>query len=139
MTGELKQAETFSTGTYQVRVKWSKILSGGKRLYRQCYGPPFIIQISGSGLVAPCGMLFNQKYSRYHIGNVAEQRFKDIWMGERYWEVMRLIGSESFNAQTMCGTLCLQHNVNELLWNIRRGTTGLVVPQGVPPPHINFI
>ena len=53
----LKKAEAYSDDTYLVRAKWSKILSGGKRVYSQCYGPPFIMQFSGSGLVAPCGML----------------------------------------------------------------------------------
>ena len=50
----LKEAEKYSTNDYLVQVKWSKILSGGKRQYPQCYGPPFMMQFSGSGLVAPC-------------------------------------------------------------------------------------
>src|SRR3989344_150316 len=61
MVDVLKQAETYSTDNYLVKAKWSKILSGGKRKYSQCYGPPFIMQFSGSGLVAPCGMLFNDR------------------------------------------------------------------------------
>ena len=60
----IKEAESYSTPNYSVKAKWSKILSGGKRDYSQCYGPPFIIQLSGSGLVAPCGMLFNEEYKK---------------------------------------------------------------------------
>ena len=60
----LKEAETHSDGKYLVKAKWSKILSGGKRNYSKCYGPAFIMQFSGSGLVAPCGMLFNSKYKK---------------------------------------------------------------------------
>jgi len=97
----LKEAEKLSTDDYLVKVKWSKVLSGGKRKYAQCFGPPFIIQLSGSGLIAPCGMLFNNKYKKYHIGNIAEQSFKDIWQSKRYWEVMDLIASEKFDARTM--------------------------------------
>ncbi|OGI33236.1 MAG: radical SAM protein, partial [Candidatus Moranbacteria bacterium RIFOXYB12_FULL_35_8] len=62
MVDILTEAENFTSETYQVSAKWSKIFSNGKRNYSQCYGPPFILQMSGSGLVAPCGMLFNDKY-----------------------------------------------------------------------------
>jgi len=33
------------------------IFSGRNRKYSRCYGPPVMLQLSGSGLVAPCGML----------------------------------------------------------------------------------
>ena len=139
LTETLKQAESMSTDTYQVTAKWSKILSHGQRSYAQCFGPPFILQMSGSGLVAPCGMLFNSKYSKYHIGNIAQQRFRDIWASDRYWEVMKLIASDQFNAHTMCGCLCLQHKVNEFLAEIKKNPGQLNVPSGNPPQHINFI
>ncbi len=135
----IKEAETYSTGTYSVKAKWSKILSGGKREYSRCYGPPFIIQLSGSGLVAPCGMLFNDKYKKYHIGNICEKSFKEIWQSDRYWEVMNLIASEKFDAKTMCGTLCLQHKVNEFLDKIKKGEIKYEAPSGKPPMHLNFI
>ncbi len=135
----LKEAEAYSEEDYLVRAKWSKILSGGKRCYTQCFGPPFIMQFSGSGLVAPCGMLFNEKYKKYHIGNIADTSFKELWKGERYWEVIHLIASEKFNARTMCGSLCLQHKVNEFLWELKHGRMSLETPQGMQPMHCNFI
>lgn len=135
----LKEAEKYSAAGYTVAVKWSKILSEGKRCYRQCYGPAFIMQFSGSGLVAPCGMLFNKKYAKYHIGNIAEKSFKEICKSERYGEVLRLIASEEFDATTMCGTLCLQHKVNEFLWDLKQNKKSLTKPQGQPPLHINFV
>ena len=46
-----------------------------------------MIQISGSGLVVPRGMLFNEKYKRYHIGNICDKRFKDIWKSKEYWRL----------------------------------------------------
>jgi MoaA/NifB/PqqE/SkfB family radical SAM enzyme len=97
------------------------------------------MQFSGSGLVAPCGMLFNNKYKKYHIGNIAETSFKEIWKSKRYDDVLRLIASDKFDAQTMCGTLCLQHKVNEFLWDLKRGKAVLKTPEGKPPLHINFI
>jgi hypothetical protein len=79
MVETLKEAEEYTNDIYSVKVKWSKILSGGKRFYSRCYGPPFITQFSGSGLVAPCGMLFNDRYKeKYHIGNIADQSYKEI-------------------------------------------------------------
>ena len=135
----LKEAESYSEEDYLVRAKWSKILSDGKRTYIRCYGPPFIMQFSGSGLVAPCGMLFNERYKKYHIGNIAETSFKELWQSERYWEVLNLIASDQFDARTMCGSLCLQHKVNECLWSLKHDGAVLENGKGTPPMHVNFI
>lgn len=136
----LRESEAYSTNEYLVKAKWSKILSGGKRRYTRCYGPPFITQFSGSGLVAPCGMLFNSKYKDFHIGNIAEMSFQEIWKGERYWDVMAKIASDRFNPQNQCGTLCLQHKVNEFLWDLQQDQAELSdTSLLVPPQHINFI
>ena len=135
----LREAESMSDSEYSVQVKWSKIQAEGKRSYQRCYGPPFMLQISGSGLIAPCGMLFNERYKKLHIGNIAEQRFKDIWSSDRYWEVMNYLASPDFNAQKMCGSLCLQHKVNEALDGHRKGDIELQTPAGKAPRHLNFI
>lgn len=135
----LHDAEALSDDEYRVVVKWSKIEADGKRSYQRCYGPPFMIQLSGSGLVAPCGMLFNERYKKFHIGNIVEERFKDIWASDRYWEVMNYLASPDFNAQTMCGSLCLQHKVNETLDAYKKGLVALQVPDGTPPQHLSFI
>ena len=138
LVSTLKEAENFSTDTYQVSVKWSKIESHGIKAYCKCFGPPFILQMSGTGLVAPCGMFFNEKYKKYHIGNIRETRFKDLFNGERYWEVMNLIASDEFDPNTACGTLCLQHKTNEVLWDIYN-SNAIPEVQGDLPQHINFI
>jgi MoaA/NifB/PqqE/SkfB family radical SAM enzyme len=135
----LTKAEALSTPDYIVKAKWSKLLSGGKRDYERCYGPAFIMQFSGSGLVAPCGMLFAERYGRFHIGNIVDDSFKRIWQGERYWQVLDELRSERFNAKTMCGSLCLQHKVNEFLWLLKEGKAKLKTPTGTPPKHINFV
>lgn len=135
----LKHAESLSDEEYMVSVKWSKIESNGTRSYQRCYGAPFMIQLSGSGLVAPCGMLFNEKYKKFHIGNIVETRFKKIWESDRYWEVMNYLASPRFNAQKMCGSLCLQHKVNEFLDGHQKGYFELKEPTGNPPQHLSFI
>lgn len=135
----LKKAEALSTDSYRIQAKWSKILSGGKRCYSRCYGPRLIMQLSGSGLVAPCGMLFNEKYKRFHMGNIAEERFKDIINGKRYRDVMNYLVSPAFDARTMCGTLCLQHKVNECLVDLVDQKETLSKTTGGEPLHVNFI
>jgi len=90
-------------------------------------------------LIAPCGALFNEKYKKFHIGNICDQRFKDIWKSERYWEVMNYLASPKFNAQKMCATLCLQHNVNESLDKHIKGQKNLHKPEGKDPDHISFV
>jgi len=135
----LEKAEAMSDKNHLVKAKWSKILSSGERKYSQCYGPPFITQFSGSGLVAPCGMLFNRRYKKYHIGNIAETSFKELWQSDRYWEVMDLIASDKFNARVQCGSLCLQHYVNNFLWDLKHGNAILTEPQDELPMHINFV
>lgn len=139
LIGLLKETESLSGDNYMVRAKWSKILSGGKRIYTQCYGAPFIMQFSGSGLVAPCGMLFNSKYKKYHIGNICEKPFKEIWESDKYWKIIALLASDKFNAQNMCGSLCLQHKVNEFLWELKKNNTSLPETSDKTPPHVNFI
>ncbi len=136
----LRQAENLSDDEYKVVVKWSKIKAKGERSYQRCYGAPFMLQMSGSGLVAPCGMLFNERYKKFHIGNICDTRFRDIWASDRYWEVMNYLASPKFNAQKMCGSLCLQHKVNETLDEYQKGR--LAFPDLInksPPQHINFI
>src|SRR3990167_4253951 len=92
----LRTAEEMSTDVTKIVIKWNKIKQGNRRPYSRCYGAPFIMQISGSGLVAPCGMLFNEKYKRFHIGNICETRFRDIWQSDRYWEIMDFLASPGF-------------------------------------------
>jgi hypothetical protein len=135
----LKEAESYSDNEYKVVIKWSKIEAEGKRSYERCYGTPFHLQISGSGLVAPCGMLFNEKYSRFHIGNFTKERFKALLDSDKYWNVVKELGSDKFNAMSMCGTLCLQHKTNEKLDNYKKGTDPLTMPSVAKPRHLNFI
>lgn len=135
----LREAETYSDEGYQVQVKWSKLQNEGRRSYQRCYGPPFLLQISGSGLVAPCGMLFNEQFKKFHIGNIVTESFKDMVRGDRYWEVVNFLASPDFNAQKMCGTLCLQHKVNEYLDGYKKGLLNRARPEGDPPQHLDFV
>ena len=120
-----------------VRIEVKRGRLDGKRDYHRCYGPPFIMQISGNGLVAPCGFLFNEKWKAFHIGNITRQRFKDIWASDRYKEVMDYLASEHFDPSVRCGPNCLQHNTNRFLYDhVHRGKP---LPMVEAPPHLEFL
>ena len=135
----LEQAESMSNEQTKVIVKWSKIKDGDKPTYQRFYGPQFLLQISGSGLVAPSGMFFNARHSKLHIGNFTEERMKDIWKSDRYWRVMNYLASPYFNAQTMMGTLPIQHYVSVALDNHLKGIQRIQPGTGEKPLHVNFL
>lgn len=135
----LLEAEKMSSNQTKVVVKWDKIISGDKPSYKRVYGPQFLLQISGSGLVAPSGMFFNSRYSKLHIGNFTEERFIDIWKSERYWRSMNYLASPSFDAQTMMGTLPIQHYVNVALDNHAKKIELIQPGSSEKPLHVNFL
>ena len=52
---------------------------------------------------------------------------------------MNYFASPEFNAQNMCGSLCLQHKVNETLDNYAKGNVAIKRPEGKESEHLNFI
>ena len=135
----LTQAEEMSNEKTKIIVKWSKIKDKGLPTYNRFYGPQFLLQISGSGLVAPSGMFFNARYSKLHMGNFADERFKDIFKSERYWKIMQYLASPNFDAQTMMGTLPIQHYVSEALDNHIKGVARISPSKKKEPLHVNFL
>ena len=135
--GILKEAESLSDDTTKIVIKWNKIRSAGKREHTACYGPPFALQMSGNGLIAPCGPLFNEKYRAFHIGNITQERFRDMFHGERYWEVMRYIASDQFNPQQRCPSDCMQRLHNDWLFAYKHGRA--TFPATPAPANVNFL
>jgi MoaA/NifB/PqqE/SkfB family radical SAM enzyme len=123
--------------TFRVIVKRDRLKDEGRRDYSRCYGPPFILQMSGNGLIAPCGFLFNEKYKAFHIGNICDERFKTMYQSERYWEVIRYLASDEFDPRSRCGPNCLQTQTNSFLFHLKEGRATL--PTGAPPPHLGFL
>jgi len=135
----LNEAESMSNNQTKVIVKWSKIKMKGKPTYNRFYGPQFLLQISGSGLVAPSGMFFNARYSKLHIGNFVDERFKDIFKSDRYKQIMNYLASPSFDAQTMMGSMPIQHYVSEALDNHAKDITKITPSTDTKPLHVNFL
>ena len=141
LTELLLEAESMSNDKTKVIVKWSKIEEGKDCTYTAMYGPRFLLQISGSGLVAPSGMFFNAKYSKLHIGNFTEERFIDIFNSKEYERVMNYIISQRFDAKTMMGSLPIQHYLNKSIDDHKKGVH-LIKPMDRAkdkPMHINFL
>jgi MoaA/NifB/PqqE/SkfB family radical SAM enzyme len=137
--GTLRQAESMSTKKTKIIVKWDKIKDGADCSYRRFYGPQFLLQISGSGLVAPSGGFFNSRYSKLHIGNFTEERFVDIWRSDRYWRAMEYLSSPAFDSRTMLGSLLIQHYVSVALDKHARGLERIKAAEGPKPLHHNFL
>jgi MoaA/NifB/PqqE/SkfB family radical SAM enzyme len=132
-----REAEGYGDDDFRVVVKWSRLEDEGKRHYSRCFGPPFITQMSGNGLIAPCGFLFNERWKSFHIGNITQTRFRDIFASDRYWEVMNYLASDFFNPQERCGPNCLQHNTNDWLFRYKSGEVSF--PTTPAPPHMGFL
>lgn len=139
MYDTLKEAEKLSNNNTKIIVKWEKIKAGGKPSYNRFYGPQFLLQISGSGLVAPSGMFFNARYSKFHMGNFCDERFINIFKSDRYREIMKYLASEYFDAQTMMGTLPIQHYVSEALDYHVKNLRKIEKSVGNEPLHVNFL
>ena len=135
----IEEAEKMSNNKTKIIAKWSKIMDKGVSSYNRLYGPRFLLQLSGSGLVAPSGQFFNARYSKLHMGNFMEERFIDIFKSNRYNKIMDYIASPSFDAQTMMGTLPITHYVNEALDDHMKGKKLIKPNNGPKPLHVNFI
>lgn len=131
-----KRAEALGDDEFRMVMKWSRIENEGKRQYNRCYGMPFLLQISGSGLVASCGPMFNDKFSKFHIGNIIHTRFKEIWQSERYWEVVDYLAN-NLDPSLSCPPNCLQTNTNQWLWDYKQGKVSF--NEGPKPAHSEFL
>ena len=134
----IREAEDMSNEKTKIIAKWNKIMDETKT-YSRLYGPQFLLQLSGTGLVAPSGQFFNARYSKLHMGNFTEERFIDIFNSERYTKIMDYIASPKFDAKTMMGTLPITHYVNEALDNHAKGIKKILPNNGPKPLHVNFI
>ena len=69
-----------------------------------------------------------------------DDEFKDIWNSDRYWQVMNHLSGPNFNAQRMCGSLCLQHKTNEFLDKfVQNSFPNEMLNVSKEPAHVNFI
>jgi len=131
--GALKEVEKLSNANYFVKIKWNKInifsdtdvYKKGFRKYDICYGTPFLGQISGNGLVYPCGPFFGKE--RFCMGDIHNESYYDIVKSDRYWKVQQDI-IDNIDVHYDCTVGCRQDYINKFIWDLKN-----------PPEHINFI
>ena len=139
MYGLLRKAEEMSTDKTKIVIKWDKMDADGEHSYNRFYGPAFLLQISGSGLVAPSGMFFNARHSKLHIGDFTSERFIDLFNSDRYWRAMNYLASPAFDAKSHMGSLSIAHYVSTTLDNHVKGIKKIVPATGEKPLHVNFL
>ena len=66
-------------------------------------------------------------------------RFIDFFRSDRYSRVMDYLASPYFDAQTMMGTLAIQHYVSVALDNHIKGVAKITPQLGPKPLHVNFL
>jgi hypothetical protein len=127
-TEVLKEAETVTTGDYNVIVKWEKIQNNGKRDYDQCLGAPFLLYSSGDGKIYSCGDFFEgENEEKYRLGDLVETSFKDILNSDRYWNIIDKVYN-CVDVHKDCYTNCRTHSINGFLWQNKDA-----------PEHVNFV
>ena len=84
-------------------------------------------------------MFINARYSKLHMGNFTEERFIDIFSSDRYSRTMSYLASPAFDAQTMMGTLPIQHYVSIALDNHLKRIKKITPANGRKPLHVNFL
>lgn len=138
-----KDAEKYSDEDYTVNIKWKKALNGGWKDYNSCMGTQYILGLSGTGNLFPCGHWFNERKDEFLMGNVIDTSFKEILKSERYWDVQEKI-RKHVNVNKDCESNCRQHYVNRFLFHegaesiekIERDNKDRILDK---PDHINFI
>lgn len=137
----LAEAESLSGDGFLVIAKHRMMEMRGYDAPPYCYGPNFLLQMSGTGLIGACGPLFGPQWAeRYHIGNICDIRFKDLWASDRYMGVMNYLRSEHFAERRPCRRyLCVQRHMNEALDAHLRGIAPLGKITEPPPEHVNFV
>ncbi len=121
-----KDAEAFSTEAFRVvfRAAAMKKWDESKRTYRRCRALPFWTHIDAGGFVWACAIFMGD--DRFLLGNIYEETFEQIWVGERRRKVMEWVEDEWDTCQ--CRVNCRMDEVNRYLWSLEN-----------PPDHANFI
>ncbi len=130
------EAKKFSKPGYEVIPKVVKLGNLGHKDYNVCFGTQFLIAVSGTGNVFPCGHWFDVRQEEFLMGNIIEQSFKEIFESERYWEVQQRV--QAVNVNKDCESNCRQHYLNRFLSNLNGQPRNLKEPD-FTPQHVNFI
>lgn len=138
-----KEAEKYSNKNYSVSVKWKKILNGGWKDYKTCFGTEFLINISGTGNVFPCCHWFDYRKDEFLMGNITKNSLKDIVYSDRYNEIQKKI-QKDVNVNKDCASNCRQHHMNRFLSHEGKTDANKLEEKysetiSKKPNHMNFV
>jgi len=91
--------------------------------YPGCYGLSFFALIDSKGDIIPCNLFYNEPEFTY--GNLYEQKFSEIWKGEKRKQVLQRIRKKGTSE---CRKGCRLDVINRYLHRMKN-----------PHPHENFI
>lgn len=101
-----------------------KKLGRRERGYGRCLALPFWSYIDSAGNVWGCSAYLGDEEFRY--GNICEQTFREIWLGERRRRCLKMVRNDL--DPSGCRTNCRMDEVNLYLWELTH-----------PKRHANFI
>lgn len=91
-----------------------------KRPYDKCYGCNFVAVVTADYNVTFC--CHSRGNSKYTLGNLSKNTFREIWASEKRKEVMDSIDVHK------CIPFCREDTINKILWDIKQEN-----------PHSNFL
>ncbi len=71
-----------------------------ERVYSECYGPEWFVEIAADGNCYPCGPYVGVK--RFSFGNINESRFARIWWSPRHRRILSQCRRMAGPCQEMC-------------------------------------
>ena len=121
-----EKLERFNDRNFSVifRERTMKKIKRRKRGYERCLALPFWSYIDSGGNVWGCSAYLGDEEFRY--GNIYEDTFKDIWLGRKRRECMKMVSSGLDPAR--CRMNCRMDEINLYLWELTH-----------PSAHVNFI
>ena len=121
-----ERLEKMSTDRFKVifRTHTFNKLSRTERGYGRCLGLPFWSYIDSGGTVWGCSDYLGDE--RFLYGNINEETFREIWLGEHRQRSLDFIAKELDPEK--CSLNCRMDEVNFYLWELTH-----------PSEHVNFI
>jgi len=124
--GLSEKLERFNDNSFSVIFRSNTInkMLSGQRSYGRCLALPFWSYIDAEGNVWGCSSHMGD--GRFLYGNILEESFRDIWLGERRMRSLDHVAAElDLNG---CRMNCRMDEINRYLWELTH-----------PGPHANFI
>ncbi|MCK5232479.1 MAG: SPASM domain-containing protein, partial [Desulfobulbaceae bacterium] len=118
--------QKYATDTFSIifRANTMRKWDEQQRDYDRCLSLPFWSYIDAGGNVWGCSAHLQDE--RFLYGNINEQKFQEIWEGEKRQESLQWVEAQ-LDIST-CKLNCRMDEVNRYLWDLVN-----------PPEHVNFI